>query len=312
MNHPVRMQRKLAHPGFWMAVLLMLLAFGAQVILSVPLGILDAVYQNGLHRPSPHLEREPALVGCINLVAFGAAIALGLYLNRLPWRRAFPIGRIRLRQIAAMVLVVLGMAVVLSEADNLFRTILKPPQWLWSMLKDLFFSENKLLSRTFLLVIVAPITEEPLFRGIILRGLLSRYRPAVAVALSAFLFALIHANPWQLISAFCLGLVFGWFYWRTGSLLLCVLAHALSNGLSLLCSLVPVDIPGLTGSPDYSTTAFQPWWLDFCGLCVLLAGLWLFRRATPPEEESPELTSPPPIAQTNADSGSASLPPPLS
>lgn len=305
----MEMQRKLAHPGFWMAVLLVLLAFGVQVVLSVPLGILDAVYQNALHRPSPNFEREPAVVGCINLVAFGAAIALGLYLNRLPLRRAFPIGRINARQIAAMVIIVLGMAVVLSEADNLLRTILKPPQWLWNMLKELFFSENKLLSRTFLLVIVAPVTEEPLFRGVILRGLLSRYRPAVAVALSAMLFALIHANPWQLISAFCLGVVFGWFFLRTGSLLLCVLAHAMSNGLSLVATLVPVDIPGLTGSPDYSTTAFQPWWLDLCGLCVLLIGLWFFRKATPPSEESPELEAPPLTAgHAKADSGSA--PPP--
>jgi len=288
-----------------MAVLLVLLAFGVQVVLSVPLGILDVVFQNVLHRPSPNLEREPVLIGFINLVAFGAAVALGLYLNRLPLRRAFPIGRITAWQVIAVATTILGMAVLLSEADNLFRALLRPPQWLANMLKDLFFGENKLLSRIFLLVIIAPITEELLFRGIILRGLLGRYRPAVAVALSAFLFAVIHANPWQLLSAFFLGLVFGWFYLRTGSLLLCILAHAIANGLSVICTLIPVSIPGLTSQPDYTVTAFQPWWLDLSGLCVLLAGLWFFRHATPQTETSPEAAPPPSPPRITEESNSA-------
>ena len=284
----MRVQRQLARPGFWMAVLLVLLAFGVQVVMSVPLGIIDVVVQNVLHQPSPNLERDPVLVGFINLVAFGAAIALGLYLNRLSPRRAFLISRITAGQVMAVATIVLGMAVLLSEVDNVFRVLLKPPQWLSNVLKDLFFAQNKLFSRIFLLVVIAPITEETLFRGIILRGLLSRYRPATAVSLSAFLFGVIHANPWQLLSAFFLGLVFGWFYLRTGSLLLCVLAHAMANGLSLVCTLIPLNIPGLTGQPDYMATVFQPWWLDFSGLCVLLAGLWFFCRATPNTAPSPE------------------------
>ena len=294
----MHVQRQLAHPGFWMAVLLVLLAFGVQVVLSVPLGIIDVVFQNVLHQPSPYLEREPVLVGFINLIAFGAAIAVGLYLNRLSLRRAFPIGRITTRQVIAVATIVLGMAVLLSEVDNLFRVLLKPPPWLSNVLKDLFFGENKLLSRIFLLVIIAPMTEETLFRGIILRGLLSRHRPAIAVVLSAFLFGAIHANPWQLLSAFFLGLVFGWFYLRTGSLLLCVLAHAMANGLTLVCTLIPLNIPGLTGQPDYTATVFQPWWLDLSGLCVLLSGLWFFFRATPNSEPSPE--PPPPLMPRGA------------
>jgi len=293
------MQRELAHPGFWRAVLLVLLAFGVQVVMSVPLGIIDVVFQNVLHQPSPKLEREPVLVGFINLVAFGAAIALGLYLNRLSLRRAFPITGVTAQQVIAVAIIVLGMAVLLSEADNVFRVLLKPPEWLANALKDLFFAENKLLSRIFLLVLIAPITEETLFRGVILRGLLSRYRPATALALSAFLFGAIHANPWQLLSAFFLGIVFGWFYLRTGSLLLCVLAHAMANGLTLVCTLIPLNIPGLTGQPDYTATVFQPWWLDLCGLCILLAGLWFFCRASPKNEPSPGPPPPPLMPQVS-------------
>ncbi len=74
----------------------------------------------------------------------------------------------------------------------------------------------------------------------------------------------------------------------------------MANGLFLIAQRLPVDIPGLTGRPDYMTVVFQPWWLDLCGLGVLLVGLWTIARATPQmaEEALPPVISealPPPI-----------------
>jgi len=275
-----------------MAALLVLLILVLQVALSVPLGIIDVVWEHGLHQASPQLERQPLLIGCINLVAFGAVTALGLYLNRLPFRRAFPIGQITVRQVVGVAVTILGAGVLLSEADNVFRALLPPPRWLLELLKDVFFAQDKLLSRIFLLVIVAPVTEELIFRGIILRGLLSRHRPAVAVTLTALLFAALHLNPWQLLSALFLGIAFGWFFLRIGSVPLCILAHAMANGLTIFFTLIPLDIPGMTGTPDYWTVVFQPWWLDLCGLGVLVAGLWVFRQATPPAEVAEQAVPP--------------------
>jgi len=268
-----------------------LLAFGVQLALAVPLGILDVLCERVLHRPSPELERQPLIIGCINLVAIGVPIALGLHLNRLSFRRAFPFGRVTVRQVVGVALMVLGASILLSEVDNVFRALLPPPQWLLKVFKELFFAQDKLLSRILLLVIIAPVTEELLFRGIILRGLLSRHRPALALVLTALLFGLLHANPWQFLSAFALGIVFGWFYLRAGSVGLCILAHAIANGLSMVATFVPWNIPGMTGTPDATVVEFQPWWLDLPGLGVLLAGVWVFCLATPPEQEA----LPPPI-----------------
>jgi membrane protease YdiL (CAAX protease family) len=276
-----------------MAALLVLIVFGVQTVLSVPLGIIDLVFEQVLHRPPPQLEREPLLIGGINIVALGAGIAFGLYLNRLSFRRAFPVGGIPLRQAGAAAITVLGMAILLSEVDNVFRALCPPPMWLLNMLEDSLFAHDKILARALLLVVIAPISEELLFRGIILRGLLSRYRPAAAVVLTALLFAILHANPWQFFSALFLGIVFGWFYLRTGSIALCILAHAMANGLNMLSTMIPLDIPGLTGTPDNSVVVFQPWWLDLCGLGMLMAGVWAFYRATPQVREQPLV--PPPI-----------------
>jgi membrane protease YdiL (CAAX protease family) len=290
------LERQLARPGFWMAALLVVIVLGIQTILGVAAAIADAVCEQALHLPSPQLERQPLALGFINIVACGAAVAFGLYLNRLHFRRAFPIGRITASQLLGVAVCVLGACVLLSDADNVLRVMLPPPQWLQEVFEDLFVSKDRLLSRVFLLVIVAPVTEELLFRGIILRGLLSRYRPAAAVTLTALLFAVLHMNPWQSLSALFLGILFGWFYWRTGSVALCVLAHAIANGLSILFTLLPLDIPGMTGIPDPTTAVFQPWWLDAAGAGVLAAGFWMFRRATPPSAGMAEGPKPPILA----------------
>jgi len=84
----------------------------------------------------------------------------------------------------------------------------------------------------FTAVIMAPILEELIFRGVILDGLLKKYRATGAIFLSALLFGIVHLNPWQFVGAFLLGLLFGWVYWQTKSLLLTILLHFFNNGLA--------------------------------------------------------------------------------
>lgn len=88
------------------------------------------------------------------------------------------------------------------------------------------------LINNFMAVVAAPILEELLFRGVILDGLLKNYDPRKAIVISALLFGLIHMNPWQFIDAFTGGLVMGWLYWKTGSLLLCMWMHFMNNIIS--------------------------------------------------------------------------------
>lgn len=87
--------------------------------------------------------------------------------------------------------------------------------------------------------IFAPFFEEWLCRGMILRGLLQKTSPAVAIAVSALFFALIHANPWQAVPAFALGCLFGLVYYKTGSLKLTMLMHFANNSFSVLISRIP-------------------------------------------------------------------------
>jgi membrane protease YdiL (CAAX protease family) len=84
------------------------------------------------------------------------------------------------------------------------------------------------------LVVLAPILEELIFRGIILRGLLNRYSPFIAIVLSSTLFGIVHLNPWQFVSAFFLGIFIGWVYSQTKSISLSIIIHAFNNFMASL------------------------------------------------------------------------------
>ncbi len=75
----------------------------------------------------------------------------------------------------------------------------------------------------------APILEELLFRGVILRGLLKNYSPIKAIFWSAFIFGLVHLNPWQFIGAFLTGIFIGFVYWKTNSIIPGILIHFVNN-----------------------------------------------------------------------------------
>lgn len=77
--------------------------------------------------------------------------------------------------------------------------------------------------------ILAPVLEEMLFRGVLLRAFLNLYPRWAAVSYSAFLFGAAHLNLYQFVLAFFLGLLLGWLFERSRSLLPCIALHAAVN-----------------------------------------------------------------------------------
>ena len=130
---------------------------------------------------------------------------------------------------------------------------------------------------SFLVVaIFAPIFEEWMCRGMVLRGLLTKMKPVWAIVISALFFAVIHANPWQALNAFLIGMVMGYVYYKTGSLILTMIIHFVNNGTAVVLS-------NVESLKDYD------YWMDILGkqnytivflvsCCVLAACLWFFSR----------------------------------
>lgn len=120
--------------------------------------------------------------------------------------------------------------------SDAFSLLLPEPSETFKNLMESMTQSNFVLN--FISVsIFAPVFEEWLCRGMVLRGLLGHgVRPVWAIAVSAAFFALIHLNPWQAVPAFLIGSLMGYVYYRTGSLKLTMLMHFANNTLSLALS----------------------------------------------------------------------------
>lgn len=136
------------------------------------------------------------------------------------------------------VLAAVGTLALSFVADAVAALLPEMPESLKKMLESMV-SGNFFIN--FLCVsLFAPLFEEWLCRGMVLRGLLSNgLKPVWAVIISALFFALIHLNPWQAIPAFLLGCLFGLVYYRTGSLKLTMLMHFVNNTFALIISRIP-------------------------------------------------------------------------
>src|SRR5262249_23163016 len=121
----------------------------------------------------------------------------------------------------------------------------------------------------FLVFVLLPaMSEELAFRGFILAGLRGRFRPWMAILLSSTLFALYHFNVFQLVPAFCLGVVLGLLAVRSGSVLPGMLFHFLHNGL--LIGLVMLDVQGYTGESVPGASVLRLTTVLCCCLVALL------------------------------------------
>lgn len=127
----------------------------------------------------------------------------------------------------------------------------------------------------FSVALLAPLVEELVFRGAILRSLLDKWplRPGIAIIVSALVFSFCHGNPAQMPHAFIAGLLLGWMYWRTDSIVPGIALHWTNNSISfVLCNVMP--------NPDASLSEiFGGSWLHITlavvfSLCILLPAFY--------------------------------------
>ena len=115
-----------------------------------------------------------------------------------------------------------------------------PLQWIYEQLNISLSMEMEEMFKSIMgnrwgylaLGILAPLAEEMVFRGAILRTLLSYFNGRmywVPIIVSALLFGLVHGNMAQLLNAFLIGILLGWMYYRTESIVPGIVLHWVNN-----------------------------------------------------------------------------------
>lgn len=98
------------------------------------------------------------------------------------------------------------------------------------------------------LVVLAPIGEECLFRGLIL-GRLQKSMPILAaLIIESVLFGIFHANPVQGIYVISLGMVTGYIVYKKKSVVPGIIIHAINNGMGYITALLPEEIQNSTAA----------------------------------------------------------------
>ena len=122
----------------------------------------------------------------------------------------------------------------------------------------------------FSICILAPIVEELFFRGVVERILLKlKTSPWVGIIASAMLFTMMHEFPYQAISAFIGGVIYGWVYYKTKSIYLTFSMHAVNN----IIFFIGFSLDDGVGGAD----AFPPILYVFAGLSLLLFIFFIVR-----------------------------------
>lgn len=122
--------------------------------------------------------------------------------------------------------------------------------------------------------LMAPLVEEIVFRGAILRALLRwKSNPWIGIMISAVMFSAIHMNPAQMPHAFLIGILLGWMYYRTDSILPGVIYHWVNNSAAYLMfafypdpNIKMIDVFGGSERTALMAVAFS--------LCILLPSLF--------------------------------------
>ena len=215
------------YPTILGAIHLVVLYTFIQTIIDFPLALVD--YYNGtdyLYNPFKKI-----------IVGVGSPLFIFYYAYKkagVPLKELFPLKSFNVLLLIPVLFFIWGAQNLIGEVNVALDKVLPPPSWFWELFSKIFDSDYGIYGAILKVVIMAPIIEEMIFRGVIMHGLMRNYSRTTAVFVSALMFALFHLNPWQFPATFILGILLGILMVRTGNLLLCIIGHAINNGLVLV------------------------------------------------------------------------------
>lgn len=176
--------------------------------------------------------------------------------------------KIAKNSILPIVVIALGMNVVLSVVIGYFPW---PQGWMEAYMENSSIIDGSLMS-WLAAVVMAPLLEEIVFRGLVYTRL-KKGMPAIAAAIVASLaFGLCHSGIIWMIYATALGLVMTWIFEKYQSLLANILFHLAFNLMGQIISMIPENM------------AFVVWILAAAGVVGIVYGVKQIKNITVVEE----------------------------
>ena len=185
--------------------------------------------------------------------------------------------------IPGVILLAFGMQVLCDFLMNILATLV--PSWMefYVQLMENVGLDGEVTPLLILyVVILGPISEELIFRGLTAGYAKRIFRLWVVNVVQAVLFGAMHMNPIQSIYAFVLGLVIGYLVLKSDSLLMGMIIHITFNASSFVVSYV---------MPEGSKSAIEFGLLLFASMAATYVGFEMIYKNLPQAAKETSETS---------------------
>ena len=176
----------------------------------------------------------------------------------------------------------IGLSIPLIVAGMLFINLCSEFIGLPDLMQDTFRAMSRNVFGIISITIMAPLVEELLFRGAIQGYMLRKgMKPLHAILIASAIFGIVHMNPIQIPFAFAIGMIFGWLYYRTGSVIPGIVGHFINN--SIAC----IQMATLT-EEEFNTKTIEwlgagPTYALFAISLAVMIGMFLYLKKRLPE-----------------------------
>ena len=188
-------------------------------------------------------------------------------LKMFSWKSIFSTLRISLYH----VILLLCTAIIGFFGIDILCEFITLPDWNHDTFNQLSNSTLGMLTAC----VVAPISEELIFRGAILIWMKGQnIQPIVSIVVSALVFGLMHMNPAQFIPATLMGLILASLYLLTGNLIAPIILHISNNTLvfSLISKCPELELIPLIGDKVMSAV------IAFCCIIICVLAYYLIYK----------------------------------
>ena len=183
----------------------------------------------------------------------------------------------------------IALSIPLIVAGMIFINLCSEFIGLPDMMQDTFRAMSRNVFGIISIAIMAPLVEELLFRGAIQGHLLRKgMKPVYAILIASAVFGIVHMNPIQIPFAFAIGMIFGWLYYRTGSVVPGMIGHFINNSIATIQM-------ALLSKEELNTKTIEwlgegPTYALFAISLALTIGMFLYLKKRLPV--APDYTSP--------------------
>ncbi|GAA0866468.1 type II CAAX endopeptidase family protein [Paraclostridium tenue] len=150
---------------------------------------------------------------------------------------------INLKSIIYIIIFGIGISIILSNLIGILMMF--SPSYI-DVQNQIQNESNSLLNLS-IIIILAPVCEEILFRNVVFGYLRKNYNIVIAVLVQALIFGIIHGNFVQGIYTFTLGIGLALVYMYYDSLWACIILHIVFNLMGDLIIQMVIDI-----NPDFN------------------------------------------------------------